>query len=111
MGPRMEWTTERPSDPIELRIYLGADGDFTFYEDQNDGYQYEKGAHATIHLHWDDAARTLTLSDRVGNFPGMLAEHTFRLVVVGKGHGVGIGESEFAEATVVYKGVKLAVRP
>ncbi len=111
MGPRMEWTTEKPSDPIELRIYLGADGDFTFYEDQNDGYQYEKGAHATIHLHWDDAARTLTLSDRVGNFPGMLAEHTFRLVVVGKGHGVGIGESEFAEATVVYKGVKLAVRP
>jgi hypothetical protein len=41
----------------------------------------------------------------------MLPEHTIRLVMVAKGHGVGIGESESAEATVVYKGAKLVVRP
>jgi alpha-D-xyloside xylohydrolase len=97
-------------DPIELRIYPGADGDFTFYEDENDGYGYEKGAHATIALHWNDAARTLTLGAREGSFPGMLAEHTFRVVVVGKGHGVGIGESGAVEATVSYKGAKAAVK-
>jgi alpha-D-xyloside xylohydrolase len=111
MGPKMEWATEKPADPIELRIYPGADGGFTFYEDENDSYRYEKGAHATIALHWDDGARTLTMGAREGIFPRMLAEHTFRLVVVGKGHGVGIGESEAAEATVVYKGEKIVVRP
>jgi alpha-D-xyloside xylohydrolase len=111
MGPKMEWTTEKPSDPIELRIYPGADGDFTLYEDENDGYRYEKGAHATIALHWDDAAKTLTLGAREGTFPGMLPQHTFRLVVVAKGHGVGIQESESAEATIVYKGANLVVRP
>jgi hypothetical protein len=40
----------------------------------------------------------------------MLAERTFRLVVVGSGHGVGIGESEAAEATVSYKGEKVSVK-
>jgi alpha-D-xyloside xylohydrolase len=110
MGPAMEWTTEKPADPIEVRVYPGADGDFTFYEDENDGYRYEKGAHATIAMHWDDAAKALTLGAREGNFPGMLAERTFRLVVVGSGHGVGIGESEAAEATVSYKGEKVSVK-
>ena len=52
-----EWSTEKPADPIELRIYRGADGDFTLYEDENDNYNYEKGAYATIPLHWDDAAQ------------------------------------------------------
>ena len=111
MGPKMEWSTEKAEDPIELRIYPGANGDFTLYEDQNDGYAYTKGAHATIPMHWDDAAKTLTIGAREGSFPGMLAEHTFRLVVVGSGHGVGVGESDSAEATVVYKGAKVDVRP
>jgi alpha-D-xyloside xylohydrolase len=102
----MEWTTEKPADPIELRIYPGADGDFTLYEDENDSYRYEKGVHATIALHWDDAEKTLTVGAREGSFPGMLAERTFRVVLVGKDHGAGIGESPTADASVVYKGAK-----
>jgi alpha-D-xyloside xylohydrolase len=108
MGPSMEWTTEKPSDPIELRIYPGADGDFTLYEDENDSYRYEKGVHATIVMHWDDGAKTLTLGARDGSFPGMLAERTFHVVLVDKDHGVGIGESASADATVSYKGDKIA---
>jgi alpha-D-xyloside xylohydrolase len=111
MGPRMEWTTERPADPIELRIYPGADGDFVLYEDENDGYAYEKGAHATIALHWDDGIKTLTISPREGSFLGMLKERTFKVVVVKGGHGVGIGETEGADSTVSYAGEKVSVRP
>jgi alpha-D-xyloside xylohydrolase len=110
MGPAMEWTTEKPADPIELRVYPGADGDFTLYEDENDSYRYEKGVHATIPMHWDDAARTLTLGAREGSFPGMLAQRTFHVVLVGKDHGVGIPESA-AVTSVTYKGEKLSVRP
>jgi alpha-D-xyloside xylohydrolase len=111
MGPAMEWSTEKPADPMELRIYPGADGDFTLYEDENDGYNYTKGAHATIGLHWDDAAKTLTFGAREGSFPGMLAKRAFRVVVVGEGHGVGIGESATAEKTVEYDGGRLVVQP
>jgi alpha-D-xyloside xylohydrolase len=111
LGPTMEWTTEKPEDPIELRIYPGADGDFTLYEDENDNYNYEKGAHATIPMHWDDAARTLTIEARTGSFPGMLQQHTFRVVLVRPNHGTGIAASATAEKTVSYSGEKLSVKP
>jgi alpha-D-xyloside xylohydrolase len=111
MGPSMEWSTEKPADPIELRIYPGADGDFTLYEDENDNYNYKKGAHATIQLHWADAAKTLTIGTREGTFPGMQTEHAFHIVVVGKDHGVGIAESTSVEKSVSYKGAKLTVTP
>ena len=87
--PMKSGLREKPADPIELRIYRGADGDFTLYEDENDNYNYEKGVYATIPLHWDDAAHTLTIGDRKGQFPGMLENRTFRVVFVRENHGVG----------------------
>ena len=111
MGPAMEWSTEKQEDPIELRVYPGADGDFVLYEDENDGYAYEKGAHATIAMHWDDGAKTLTIGAREGSFKGMPMGRIFRVVIVGNEHGVAIGESEKAEIEVRYDGKKLVLKP
>ncbi len=110
-GPAMEWATEKPADPIELRIYPGADGDFTLYEDENDNYNYTKGAHATIALHWNDTAKTLTIGAREGSFAGMLATRTFKVVLVNKEHGTGIAETAEPNATVAYTGAQLTVKP
>jgi alpha-D-xyloside xylohydrolase len=107
----VEWSTQKAADPIELRVYRGADGDFTLYEDENDNYNYEKGIHATIHFHWDDARETLTVGDRQGTFPGMLANRTFHLVVVGENHGVGVAPSDLVDKVVQYTGKELAVSP
>jgi alpha-D-xyloside xylohydrolase len=111
LGPDLEWSTEKPADPIELRIYPGADGDFTLYEDENDNYNYEKGKYATIPLHWDSEKSTLTIGDRKGEFPGMLKQRTFRVVFVHKDHGVGVGEALEADQVVKYTGAKLEVKP
>jgi len=107
MGPEMEWTTEKAADPIDLLVYPGADGDFTLYEDENDGYAYEKGAHATIDLHWNDAAKTLTIGAREGSFPGMLTERTFRVVRMDKEAGLAPAH---AAAAVKYVGEKVVVK-
>jgi len=111
LGPDVEWSTEKPADPIELRIYRGADGDFTLYEDENDNYNYEKGAYATIPIHWDDSKSALTIGDRKGEFPGMLKQRTFRVVLVHENHGVGIGPSDEPDKIVSYSGTKLEVTP
>ena len=111
MGPTMEWSTEKFADPIEIRVYPGADGDFTLYEDENDNYNYAKGQHATIKLHWDDAAKTLTFGAREGSFPGMPEKHTFNVVVVGEGRGVGVGDSTAQARGVIYKGDRLVLKP
>ena len=111
MGPTMEWSTEKPADPIEIRVYPGADGDFTLYEDENDNYDYVKGQHATIQLHWDDAAKTLTFGARQGSYPGMPEGHTFNVVIVNQGRGAGIGDNSAQARVVIYKGDRVVLKP
>ena len=109
MGPDVQYAAEKPADPIELRIYAGADGHFTLYEDENDTYNYEKGAYATIAFAWDDASKTLTIGDRKGHFPGMLEKRTFHIVFVGANHGAGIELTAASDKTVEYTGQQLRV--
>jgi alpha-D-xyloside xylohydrolase len=109
MGPDLQYATEKPADPIELRVYPGADGDFAIYEDQNDGYAYEKGAHATIPIHWTDSTRSLTIGDRKGEFPGMIARRTFKVVLTGNGHGTGIDPTAEPDKSVQYDGKSVTV--
>jgi alpha-D-xyloside xylohydrolase len=111
LGPDEEWSTEKPADPIELRIYRGADADFTLYEDENDSYNYEKGVHATIPLHWDEAKQTLTIGDRKGQFPGMKDSRNFQAVFVGDRHGAGIDPEARPDKTVTYSGKQVVVVP
>jgi len=108
MGPFKEWTTEKPEDPIELRIYPGADGEFVLYEDENDNYNYEDGIYATIPIIWDETSQILTIGERKGSFPGMLQERTFNIIWVEIGKGVGV-ETCIAQKTINYKGTEVQV--
>ncbi len=85
-GPDIQYSDEKPADNITLYVYKGADGSFTLYEDENVNYNYEKGAYATIPFEYNEAAGTLTIGQRQGEFPGMLAERTFNIVSVDKNH-------------------------
>jgi alpha-D-xyloside xylohydrolase len=109
MGPDVEYATEKPADPVELRVYAGADGDFTLYEDENDNYNYEKGAYATIPIHWNDAARQLTIGQRQGSFPGMIESRTFHVVFAGPGRGNGVAPAARPDKVVPYSGKAVTV--
>jgi len=109
MGPFQQYTGEKDLKNIELRIYPGADGSFTLYEDENDNYDYEKGIYSTIKFFWNDKAKTLTIDSRKGNFPGMLNKRTFSVIMVNSNHGVGAGIAK-ADKIIMYSGLKKAVR-
>jgi len=111
LGPELEWASQKPADPLELRVYRGADGTFTLYEDEGDTYNYEKGQFATIPLSWDDAKQVLTIGDRKGDFPGMLRDRTFRVVFVGASHGVGIDIEAKPDRIAKYSGIAITVVP
>ena len=111
LGPPLQWSMEKPEDPIEIRVYPGADGEFTLYEDENDNYDYEKGVYATITLRWEDARQELTIGERKGEFPGMLKNRTFRVVVVREKHGTGILPEDTPDRVVPYSGQKLSITP
>jgi len=110
MGPFLQYSSEKPADPIELRIYPGANGKFTLYEDEGDSYRYEKGTFATISFAWDDASKTLTIGSRQGEFPGMQKARTFNLVLVKASHGNGIAVTETPDQVIKYSGKELKVK-
>lgn len=87
VGPFVQYATERPDAPCEIRVYPGANATFTLYEDDNETYDYEKGRYATIELTWNDAKRTLTVGARQGSFPGMIAQREFRIVLANEVSG------------------------
>jgi alpha-D-xyloside xylohydrolase len=84
MGPQIRWSDEKPADVIDLYVYAGADGSFTLYEDENVNYNYEKGLYSMIGFTYDDAAGTLKIAERKGEFPGMLKERIFNVIKVSK---------------------------
>jgi alpha-D-xyloside xylohydrolase len=110
MGPAMEYTGQRAEDPLELRVYPGADADFTLYDDDGLTYDYEKGAYATIPIRWDDARHTLSIGARQGSFPGMPERRIFNIVWVGPGHGVGVNPPGTIDKTISYDGRAVTVQ-
>jgi alpha-D-xyloside xylohydrolase len=104
MGPFLQYATEKPADPLEIRIYPGADGTFVLYEDENNNYNYEKGVFSTISFRWNDANHQLTIDKRQGLFPGMAENRTFQIVLVNKNKGTGIGLTEKPDKTIQYSG-------
>jgi len=109
MGPFIQYSTEK-TDPLEIRVYPGADGEFTLYEDENDNYNYEKGSYSTITFTWDDTKKVLTFGKRQGSFPGMLKERHFNIVRVAKNKGVGMDAIGTIDKEVTYKGKKVMIK-
>jgi len=109
IGPGLEYAAEKPADPIELRVYPGADASFNLYEDEGDNYDYEKGVRAIIPLQWSDATKTLTIGDRQGRFPGMLENRTFHVVFVAENRGAASGQTLNPGKIVQYSGARTAV--
>ncbi len=109
LGPKVQFATEKKWDNLEIRVYEGANGSFTLYEDENDNYNYEKGTFSTIPITWDNAKRRLTIGDCAGSFPGMITERKFNIVVVSQNKGTGTGGAEKYDAVVTYSGKKTVI--
>ncbi len=109
LGPDIEYVDQKPADPLEIRVYPGADGSFTLYEDGGDSYDYEHGASAAIPFRWNNASKTLTIGRRTGVYKGMLMKRTFRVVLVDQRHGGGLNELAGARA-MMYSGAEVRVK-
>jgi alpha-D-xyloside xylohydrolase len=108
-GPEIDYATENPTGPVELRIYRGADANFDLYDDASDTYNYEKGERAIIGIHWDEANHKLTIGSRTGSFDGMVATLNFRVVFVSENHGSGSGSSNKVDREITYDGTEQSI--
>ncbi len=53
-------STQQHQEIASIRVYPGANGDFTLFSDDGTTYLYEQGHDSITRLHWDDASRKLT---------------------------------------------------
>lgn len=97
-GPQVQYSTEKKWDNLELKVYTGANGSFTLYEDEFDNYNYEKGAYTEIPLTWEDASRKLTVGARTGSYKGMLKSRKFVITL-----------QDGSTKTIHYSGKKIEV--
>ena len=70
-GPAIQYTDEGLNAPITLTVYTGANGAFDLYEDDGRSNNYLKGQFSRIPITYDEATGTLTIGERIGEFPGM----------------------------------------
>jgi Alpha-glucosidases, family 31 of glycosyl hydrolases len=109
MGKIIQSSGEK-SDTLEIRVYTGANGEFTLYEDEGDNYNYEKGKYSSITFLWDDVNRMLIIGNREGSFTSMLVNRKFRIVLVDTNKGINSDRAERYDKELVYTGKKITVQ-
>ncbi|HUV01363.1 MAG TPA: TIM-barrel domain-containing protein [Bacteroidales bacterium] len=110
IGPEIQFTDEKPADPLTLYVYTGRNCAFTLYEDEGTNYNYENGACSTIKFTFNNETGELAIGDRNGSYDGMLNERTFNIIWVSKDNPIGFEPGRPADLTVRYNGRKIVVK-
>ncbi len=61
IGPVKQYAQEESTEPLTLRVYPGADGTLSLYDDDGSTFNYQQGDFTRVACIWDDKQRTLTL--------------------------------------------------
>jgi alpha-D-xyloside xylohydrolase len=110
-GPDLQYTDEKPADTVTLFVYTGQDARFTLYEDENTNYNYEKGIFSNIDINWNEAAKSLTIGTRKGQFKGMREKRTFKVIVISPDHPAGIEQPKITAKEIFYTGSSVTIKP
>ncbi|SFD93062.1 glycoside hydrolase family 31 protein [Flavobacterium phragmitis] len=109
-GPKVQFVEEKKWDDLEIRIYEGADGEFTLYEDEGDNYNYENGKYATITFKWNDLKKILTINKQQGSFPEMIKQRRFKIIKISSDHLESDVSAKKLEKIISYNGNKISVK-
>jgi len=83
LGPKIQYAGQKRADTLEIRVYAGANGSFTLYEDEGDNYNYEKGLYNTTRFIWNDASKTLAIQPLSGKpYHGQLTGRIFSVRLI-----------------------------
>lgn len=96
----LTYADERSGECSMLVVYDGADGSLALYNDEGDGYAYERGVYSMVHLRYRSSDKTLVLGKAEGLYPYQ-ARFTLKLVSDGR---------EEEKGNIRYSGEEMTVR-
>jgi alpha-D-xyloside xylohydrolase len=77
MGPVKPYADAPSSEPIEIRVFPGADGSFALYDDAGDGFGYKSGDYSLVRMSWSNRGHVLSIAARDGHYA---SDGKFRIV-------------------------------
>ncbi len=109
-GPEIEYTSQKPADPITLFVYTGRNASFTLYEDEGVNYGYERGEYSSIPMNYDETSGEMTIGERKGPYPGMALKRTFNIVWVTRTNNIEFDPDMKPHFTLTYDGAPVVVK-
>jgi alpha-glucosidase/alpha-D-xyloside xylohydrolase len=86
VDPVRQHTSEPVSEPTILRVYRGADGQFTLYEDDGISQEYVSGRGSWTRIAWNEKTRQLTLEPGAPRgATNQAAPRTFKVQILPEG--------------------------
>jgi alpha-glucosidase/alpha-D-xyloside xylohydrolase len=86
VDPVRQYTGEPVKEPTSLKIYRGADGQYTLYEDDGNSQEYLTGRGSWTRIAWNDGARQLTIEPGAPRgATNVVTERTFRVQLLPDG--------------------------
>jgi alpha-glucosidase/alpha-D-xyloside xylohydrolase len=84
--PVRQYTGEKVIEPTTLKIYSGADGEYTLYEDDGISQDYVKGRGTWTRIAWNDRTRQLTIEPGAPKgATNVVAKRLFKLLLLPDG--------------------------
>lgn len=101
LDPVRQYTAQPVDEPLEIRIYTGADGSYTLYEDDGVSLDYLENKNINkTKFYWDDKKAALTIkSHNNSSLNAVNRERKFRLKLLPSGE----------ERLINYKGEKIII--
>jgi len=101
LDPVRQYTSQVVSEPTTLRVYRGADGQYTLYEDDGISQDYLSGKGAWTRMTWNERSARLTIEPGPpGGATNLTARRTFTVELIPDG----------TTRTVQYSGRRVDVR-
>lgn len=83
--PSRQYTAQAVDDPTTLKVFRGADGGFTLYEDDGVSLDYLDGKAQWTRLTWDDTSRRLRIEPDANQKSDMVSNRTFIVELIPDG--------------------------
>jgi alpha-D-xyloside xylohydrolase len=107
--PVQQYVDEHPDAPVTLKVYTGANGEFSLYEDDGVSNRYLRGEYSRIPLRYDEKTGTVTIGKREGQYKGMVAKRTFKVHFIKP--GVSSAETmDAADQEITYDGKEVTLK-
>jgi alpha-glucosidase (family GH31 glycosyl hydrolase) len=101
VDPVRQYTSQPVSEPTTLKIYRGANGDYTLYDDDGISQEYLRNRGSWTRMRWNDGTKELTIEPGAPRgATNVVAERTFRVEVIPDG----------ATRTVTYAGRRVTAK-